>query len=183
MEERLSHAEEEILRRVFTLGHLSSICYANYRWLSNDQRDYDYVNIKNKTLERILQSLYLGRHECCDFIQVKQIIQNWENMPMLTGSYHLDKEARQLVCLPSEHTSKPVVIIERCPDSDIRLCFLISFMKQYIPDLLGERQVQSFNKESFQENPMKLIACDAGRQQEIMNILAHYLTCSYCNTR
>lgn len=195
--QRITQGEEDILRRVFQLTYLNSVRYANYRQIvnpdsvnSNDaiKIDYDYACIKRTTMEKIIQSIVDQPGERYSFLEVRHMVETLKNISLSTGSYQLDKSARQLVILESKGTLKPVVIIEECPRvAAISVSFLISFMKEHIPDLLGERQVQSFKSESVasleDNNPMRLISCDLGKRELPMMIEAHYLSCSLCNNK
>lgn len=209
METAKKQNEEQVLRRVFNLCYLNSVSYANYRQLLNPDRlnesksstdytmpDYNYVTIRRGHLATIYQAIIDQPGPTLSITYIEKLLQRWEKTKSETelAGYCLDKEAQRLVRDSTSLLCRlPLVIFEICPRKGTScFSFLISFLKEIIPDLMGDRQfedltyippIYSTTPTTTASDPMKCITCDNGRRELTMMISCHYKTCSECNKR
>lgn len=201
MENEKRQVEEEILRRVFSLCYLNAVCYANYRQLVNPDRfddtksalnytipDHNYVTIRRTQLLTVYQAIVDQPGPTFSLADIEKVLQRWSNTQsdVSLQGYRLDKDTQRLVRQPNTlEQSLPLVLFEKCPRKGIHcVSFLVSFLKQRIPDLMGDRQFEDLGSvvPSISVNdPMSCITCDNGRRELTMMISCHYKTCSECN--
>ena len=151
--------EETVLRRVFALCFLHTVEYATYRLMVNTYRtnecptamdyvitDYNYVCIKRKALNIVFQAIVDQQGPQIPLEVIRAMVMKWRDTMSDTAlpSYQFDHTKGCLVSGDIDDAmERPLVIIDNCPRNTKteRVCFLIAFLKERLPDLMGDSKV------------------------------------------
>ncbi len=193
-----NYHEELVLRRVFVLCHLNTLSDASYRIALNPERssevpsaqdytriDYNYVSIRKKTHALIVQAIIEQPGPRLEYAYVDALLERWSKPSTepqeSLHSYTLDTAARRLVKDTHSVVMLPwlYVLIENCPRTGYpRVSFSLHFLKQRLPDLMGETAVESL--EAPPDSLCTCIGCLERPRDCILTPCNHVILCMAC---